>query len=207
MGKLASTDSDRVEDAVVEIVQHAADPRVAGMEPIARHLFIDVVNLLSQVERVEKRGEGPQVERGGAGAEQVIADPRQLGDDHANVLAARRQLDIQQLFDGMVPGHLVHRRADVVLAVDDRHVLVEVEVFAQFLEPGMEIADVGRGLDDPLAVELENQPQRRVRGGMLRPEVQRPGGLLAIRSRAPARRAIRSSSRHPVSIVLRGSAS
>ena len=32
--------------------------------------------------------------------------------------------------------------------------------------------------DDPLAVELEDQPQGRVGGGMLRPEVEGPGGLL-----------------------------
>ena len=101
----------------------------------------------------------------------------------------------EQLLDRVVPGHLVHRRADVVLAVDDRHVLVEVEVFAQLLEPGVQIADVGRGLDDPLAVELEDQPQRGVRGRMLRPEVERPGRLLVLRCRALGRRAIRSSSR------------
>ena len=58
--------------------KHAADARVARVEPISRHLFIDVVDQLSQVERVQKGGEGTQVERGGAGAEQVIADPRQL---------------------------------------------------------------------------------------------------------------------------------
>ena len=138
------------------------------MEPVARHLFVDVVDQLSQVEGEQERRERPQVERGGAGAEQVVADPRQLGDDHPDVLAARGQLDVQQLLDRMVPGHLVHRRADVVLAVDDRHVLVEVEVLAQLLEARVQVADVGRGLDDPLAVELEDQPQGRVGGGMLR---------------------------------------
>ena len=150
------------------------------MEPISRHLFINVVDLLPQVECVQKRGERPEVQRGGAGAKQVIADPRQLGDDDANVLAARRQLDVEQLLDGVVPSHLVHGRADVVLAVDNRDVLVEIEVFPQFLEPGMEIADVGYGIHDPLAVELEDQPERGVRRRMLRPEVQRPGGLLRL---------------------------
>ena len=81
----------------------------------------------------------------------------------------------------MVPRHLVHRRADVVLPVDDRDVLVEVQMLAEFLEPGVQIPDVGRGFFDPLAVELEDEPQRRVRGRVLRPEVERPGRLLRLR--------------------------
>ena len=179
-GKAVEHRLNAVEHAVVEVVEHAAHARVTRVEAVARHLLVDVVDQLPQVEGVQERGERPQVERRGAGAEQVIADPRQLGDDHANVLAPRRQLDAQQLLDRVVPRHLVHRRADVVLAVDDRDVLVELEVFAQLLEPGVQVADVRRRLDDPLAVELEDQPQRRVGGRMLRPEVERPGGLLRL---------------------------
>ena len=65
------------------------------------------------------------------------------------------ELDVQQLLDRVVPGHLVHRRADIVLAVDHRHVLVEVQVFAQLLEARVQIADVRCGLDDPFTVQLE----------------------------------------------------
>ena len=175
LGEAVEHRPDPVDDPVVEVVEHAADAGVAGVEPIARHLLVDVVDQLAQVEREEERRERPEVERRGAGAEQVVADPRQLADDHADVLAARRQLDAQQLLDRVVPGHLVHRRADVVLAVDDRDVLVEVQVLAELLEARVQVADVGRRLDDPLAVELEDQAQRRVRGGVLRPEVERPG--------------------------------
>ena len=86
LGKLSAR-SIRSMHAVVEVVEQAADPGVAGMEPIARHLLVDVVDLLPQVEGVEERGERAQVERRGARAEQVVADPRQLGDDHTDVLA------------------------------------------------------------------------------------------------------------------------
>ena len=55
-------------------------------------------------------------------------------DDDADVLAARRQLDAQQLLDRVVPGDLVGDRRDVVHAVDDRDVLVVVEVLAELLE-------------------------------------------------------------------------
>ena len=76
----------------------------------------------------------PEVERRGAAAEQVVADPGQLGDDRADVLAARRQLDAQQLLDRVVPGDLVGDRRDVVHPVDDGDVLVVVEVLAELLE-------------------------------------------------------------------------
>src|SRR5271166_1554229 len=104
----------------------------------------------------------------------MIADPGQLRDDHANVLASRGQLDVQQLLDGAMPGHLIQGRADVVLAVGDRHILVVVEMLTQLLEARVQITDIGRGLEDSLAVELENQAQGRMRGRMLGPEVERP---------------------------------
>ena len=143
----------------------------------------------------------PRSSAAAPGAEQVIADPGQLGDDHPDVLAPRRQLDVQQLLDRMVPGHLVHRRADVVLAVDDRHVLVEVQVLAELLEPRMQVADVGRCLDDPLAVELEDQPQAWCGWpGAAGPKFRVQVACLRVGLELPVRRAIRSTSRHPVSI-------
>ena len=78
LGEAVQELPDPLEHAVVEVVEDAADPGVAGMEAVARHLLVDVVDQLAEVERVEERGERPQVERRGPGAEQVVADPRQL---------------------------------------------------------------------------------------------------------------------------------
>ncbi len=78
MGKLSRTASDPVEHAVVEVVEHAADPGIARVESIAGHLLVDVVDQLAEVEGEQERGERAEVERGGARAEQVVADPRQL---------------------------------------------------------------------------------------------------------------------------------
>ncbi len=178
--KLVQHEADLGDHPVVEVVEHAADARVAGMEAIARHLFIDVVNLLAEVEREQERRERPEVQRGGPGAEQVVADPGEFADDDANVLATLGQLDAEQRFDRVVPGDLVHRRTDVVLAVDDRHVLVEVQMLAELLEARVQVADVGRRLDDPLAVQFEDQAQGRMRRRVLRAEVQRPGELLRL---------------------------
>ena len=119
-----------------------------------------------------------EVEGRRADAEQVIVNAHQLGEDGADVLAARRQLDAQQLLDGVVPGDLVGDRRDVVHPIDDGDVLVEVEVFAELLEATVQVADVGHRLDDRLAVEGEEQAQRGVRGRVLRAEVERPEVLL-----------------------------
>ena len=95
----------------------------------------------------------------------------------------RRQLDAQQPLDRAVPGHVVGHRRDVVHPVGDGDVLVVVEALADLFEAGMEIADVGHGIDHPFAVELEHEPQRGVRGRMLRAEVQRPEVVLRLAGR------------------------
>ena len=107
----------------------------------------------------------------------------QLGENRADVLAARRQLDAQEFLDRMVPGDFVGHRRNVVHAIDDGDVLVVVQVFAELLEAAMEVADVRDRLDDGFAVESQDQAQRRVRGRVLRPEVQGPEVIL-VRRRA-----------------------
>jgi len=123
----------------------------------------------------------------------VVADPSQFADDHADVLAAPGQLDVEELLHRVVPGDLIQGGTDVVLAVGDRDILVEIQVLAQLLEPGVQVADIGRRADDPLAVQLQDQADRRVRGGVLRPEVERPGVWLG---RGPERGIVEQVGRH-----------
>ena len=73
-----------------------------------------------------------------------------------------------------MPGHLVHGRADIVLAVHDGHVLIQIQVFPKLLETGMEISDVGDGIENGLAFKFEHESQRRMRSRVLRTEVERP---------------------------------
>ena len=156
------------------------------MKPLARRVLDDVVNLLALLEAIQKRRERTQVERRRADVEQMIVQPHQLGQNRPQILAPRRQLDAQQLLDRMMPGDLVRQRRDVVHPVDDRHVLIEVEMLAQLLEPAVQIADVRHRIDDPLAVERQHEPQRRVRRRMLRTEIERPQILALVRSRSAA---------------------
>ena len=108
----------------------------------------------------------------------MVADPRQLGDDRADRAAAGGELDAEQFLHGMMPGHVVGHRGDVVHAIGDRHILVEREVLADFFEAGVQIAHLGHRIDDPLSVELEHEPKRRVGGRVLRTEIERPEVVL-----------------------------
>ena len=53
-------------------------------------------------------------------------------------------------------------------------------MLADLFEARVQIADVGHGVDHPLAVELQHQPQRGVRRRMLRPEIERPQVILRL---------------------------
>jgi len=161
-----------------EILRHTSDAGVGVREPRAAERLEDVVDHLALVEAVQKEGEGAGVEAHGAVAQQVIADPGELGDDRADVLAPRGQLQPQQRLDRVVPGDVVGHRRDVVHPVGHGDVLVERQVLADLLEAGVQIAHLGDGVDHPLALELEHQAERRVRGRVLRSEVQRPQVVL-----------------------------
>src|SRR5262249_53054365 len=165
---------------VVDVEEQAADARVARMKPLPRGGLEDVVEKLALIEGVEKRGESTEVDSGGPDTQKMIADPAQFVEQRPQILAARRQLDAHQLLDRPVPGDLVADRRDVVHPVDDRDVLVEIEILAEFFEAGVEKTDVRHRLDDGLAVEGENEAQGRMRGRMLWAEIERPEVLLVL---------------------------
>ena len=161
-----------------EVLRDAADAGPTVGEPRAAEGLEDVVDHLALIERVEEEGERTGVETDSAVGEQVVADPGQLGDDRADRPATGRQVDAQQFLHGVMPGHVVGHRGDVVHAIGDRHVLVEREVLAELLEARVQVAHFRHRVDNPLAVEFEHQPERGVGGGMLGAEVERPEVVL-----------------------------
>jgi hypothetical protein len=58
--------------------------------------------------------------------------------------------------------------------------LVIVKVLPQLLEAGVQIADVGNGIDDSLAIELEHEAQRGMGRRMLRTKIQAPQVILSL---------------------------
>jgi hypothetical protein len=144
------------------------------VEPLSRGQFDNVVDVFALLEEVEEGGEATEVQCGGAEIQQVVVHPHQFGKDCAEVLAARREFDPQQFFDGVVPCDFIGQRGQVVHAVDNGDVLVEVQMFAKFFEAAVQIADVGDSVENAFTVKCEYQPQSGVSCGVLWPEIQRP---------------------------------
>src|SRR5262249_22101628 len=166
--------ADLANEVVADVEEQPADARVARVEPLSGDRLENIVEKFPLIESIEKRRERPEVERLGASAEQMIANAGQLADYRADVFAPRRQLDAHQLLDTMMPGNLVGDRRDVIHAIDDGDVLIEVEIFAKLLEAAMKKTDVRDRLDHRFAVEREDEAQGRMRGRVLRTEIEGP---------------------------------
>ena len=82
--------------------------------------------------------------------------------------AMRRRTDVEKLFDGSGVAELVGHHRDVVEAVKVGERLGVGLVFDELLRPAVEEADVRIRPQDLLAVELEDQSEHAVRGGVLR---------------------------------------
>ena len=74
----------------------------------------------------------------------------------------------------MVPSDFVGHRRNVVHAVDDGDVLVEVQYFAKLFEATVQEADIGFGIHDHFTIELQYQTQSGVRGRVLWTKIEGP---------------------------------
>ena len=84
--------ADFLLEPVVKVVLQAADAKGVGGEPGAAVVLENLQDLFSFAESVEDRSHGAQVERVRAQPQKVAGNALQLGEDHACVLRARRQL-------------------------------------------------------------------------------------------------------------------
>jgi hypothetical protein len=66
---------------------------------------------------------------------------------------------------------IVEERAEVVHPGAERHALHPGAVLHVLLDAGVQVADAAPGLGDRLALELEDQPEHAVGGGVLRAHV------------------------------------
>ena len=156
-----------------QIADLAADARVAGGEARAGERLDQVVDFLALGEGVEEERHRAGVHRQRAHAEQVRGDARQLAAQHADDLAARRDGPAHELLDRERVGDVVGQRGEVIEPVRVGHELVVGHVLGDFFVAAMEVADVGHGLGDDLAVELEQDAQHAVGAGVGRPHVER----------------------------------
>src|SRR5439155_10043806 len=74
LGEVLDEVAHLADEIVIHVIQQSADARVARVETLARNCLENVIKEFTLVEAVQKRGKGAQVEGGGAGAQQMIAD-------------------------------------------------------------------------------------------------------------------------------------
>src|SRR5438105_699737 len=108
----------------------------------------------------------------------MVGDAREFGQYGTDVLAPQCDLNTKKSLNSMMPADFIGERRDIVHPIDDGYVLIEVEIFAEFLETGMKKADIGHGLDYCFAVECEDQSKRCMGGRVLWPEVESVEELL-----------------------------
>ena len=104
------------------------------------------------------------VEAVGAEGDQVGGDAVELDGEDADVFGPRRDLDAGEFFDGHRPGVVVVHGREVVEAVGVADVLVVGEVLADLLLAAVEVAEVGDGFEDHLAVGAEDDAEHAVGG-------------------------------------------
>ena len=164
--------ADVLLEAVVGLVEQAADAEGVRGEARAAVFLENLERLFALAEAVEHRRDGADIERVRAQPQQVAGDAVQLREDDADGLRARRRFHVQQLLDRQAVAQAVGDRRHVVHAV---HVGIELRVGAvlgDLLHAAMQVADDALGAQHLLAVELEDDAQHAVRGRVLRAHVE-----------------------------------
>src|SRR6266536_3085051 len=105
----------------------------------------------------------------------MARDPLHLARHDPDDLSPGRHLDPQQPLHRQAVGKLLEEVREVVGPGDERDALLPGSVFAVLLDAGVEVSDHRAAGDDPLSVELEDQAEHPVGGGVLRPHVDDHG--------------------------------
>ena len=121
---------------------------------------------------------------------EVAHDPVELHVDHAQVLGALGDLEVDQRLRRAAERVRVEEVGEVVHPLDDGDGLPVGLVLAGLLDAGVDVADDRLDVADDLAVERRDQAQHAVGGGVVRAEVE--GQQLVVR--APTGRSTRRRS-------------
>ena len=112
----------------------------------------------------------------------MILQPRQLGQNDAQILGALRNFDCGEFLNAERIGPVVGHRAKIIEPVGVRHRAEITRVLADFLVVSMQITEDRFELANDLAVERDIHSKHAVRGWMLRSH--RHFEQFAIQSRA-----------------------
>ena len=132
--------------------------------------FLQVEHVLAQVEGVKEAGNRAEIDAAGAQPDAMRRDARQLGDEHADLLRARGNAigDAEQFLDAEHVAEPVALGREIIHALDDGLRLRPKKILGGLFDAGVQVADLGLGRDDGLAVYFEHDLQHAVRRGMLR---------------------------------------
>lgn len=123
------------------------------MQPTARSLLEHGLDVFPLAERIEHRGDRPELERIGAEEHQVRQDPVQLGEERARPRRALGDLHAEHVLDREHDAELVAERRQPVVPVRQHDDLPVVTHLEQFLGTPVHVADDRVRRDDALAVE------------------------------------------------------
>lgn len=101
----------------------------------------------------------------------MVQDTGQLAEQGPDELGTLGNLNVQQLLNSKRETLLIGHHGDVIKTVEVRQSLEVGLVLDQLLSTTVQQTDVRVGANNFLAIELENQTQHTVSGGMLRTEV------------------------------------
>jgi hypothetical protein len=108
------------------------------------------------LEKIQECRKSAQIEGRCAKIQQVVMHSHEFGEDRSQILAARRQFDIQEFLDGMMPRNLIRQRRQIVHAINDGDVLVKIQMFTEFLETAVQVTNIWHRLQDPFAVQRQH---------------------------------------------------
>ena len=143
------------------------------MHALPRGHLEQVEDQLALAQAVQEYRDRAEVQRARAEPDQMRGDAVQLEMDHAQVLPARGDLDLEQRLHGAAVGHRVEVVGQVVHPLDDRDDLPVGLVLGGLLDPRVHVADDRFDVAHDLPLQRHQQPQHAVRGGVVRAEVER----------------------------------
>ena len=100
----------------------------------------------------------------GAEPHQMAVEARELGEHDAGPLSERWNIETEKFFGGQTVNQIVGKGGEIIDPVRQGDTLL-IGFDLEFLfDARMQIADVGRGLQNGFAIEFEQQAQHTVRG-------------------------------------------
>ncbi len=143
------------------------------VHPQTGYRLQEVQDLLALPEPENHPRGGADLHRSGGEPHQVGGDPLEFHHQHSDDGRPLGDLlgDTEQLLHRQAVGRLVVQRREVVGPGEEGDRLRPGAELAALLDPGMQVTDHDPGLDDRLALDLQDKAQHPVSGWMLRTHV------------------------------------